>query len=236
MSNNYVDNLSLVPRISKSQFDHAAECFLMDTCKEALERPMPVPIVEIARKKLGLRVLTDYHLSEDLSILGMCCFTTGVVDVYDKEEDEFREMVVRRGTILIDPDTYFLRNLGCFDNTLSHECVHWHDHRFYHFAQAGVNQGTAIACRCPVESKDESTQQTWTDEDWMEWQANGIAPRILMPKKTFPQQIENIKRDIVSVEGLHHLADKAIIKRAADFFRVSLQSATIRVEELGITL
>ena len=70
----------------------------------------------------------------------------------------------------------------------------------------------------------------------MEWQANGIAPRILMPKETFPQQIENIKRDIVSVEGLHHLADKAIIKRAADFFRVSLQSATIRVEELGITL
>ena len=55
MSNNYVDNLSLVPRISKSQFDHAAECFLRDTCKEALERPMPVPIMEIARKKLGLR-------------------------------------------------------------------------------------------------------------------------------------------------------------------------------------
>lgn len=110
MSNNYVDKLSLVPRISKSQFDHAAECFLRDTCKEALEHPMPVPIMEIARKKLGLRVLTDYHLSEDLSILGMCCFTTGVVDVYDKEEDEFREMVVRRGTILIDPDTYFLRS------------------------------------------------------------------------------------------------------------------------------
>lgn len=236
MPSNYVDTISLIPHISKEQFDAAAERFLQDTCKEALVRPMPVPIMQIARTVLKLRVLTEYRLSEDFSILGMCCFTNGVVDVYDKDEDEFRELQVRAGTILIDPDTYFMRNLGCFDNTLSHECVHWHDHRLYHFAMAAKEKEMSVACRCPVEQKAELTQSTWTDEDWMEWQANGIAPRILMPKKTFPKQIEIIKRDIVKVDGLHHLADKAIIRCAADFFKVSVQSATIRVEELGLTL
>ena len=236
MPSNYIDNLSLVPHIKKEHLDDVAKVFLIDTCREALEHPMPIPIMQIARKELKLRVLTDYRLSENMSILGMCCFTNGVVDIYDKDEDEFREMVVRAGTILIDPDTYFMRNLGCFDNTLAHECVHWHDHRFYHFAMAAKEKAMAVACRCPVEQKSEDTQNTWTDEDWMEWQASSLAPRILMPKQTFPQQIDVIKRDIVRVEGLHHLADRAIIKRAADFFKVSVQSATIRVEELGITL
>lgn len=38
--------------------------------------------------------------------------------------------------------------------------------------------------RFPTVPKSESTQTEWTDEDWMEWQANNVAPRILMPIET----------------------------------------------------
>lgn len=236
MPSNYVDSISLVPRISKAQFDDVATEFLTEYCPEALEKPMAVPIMTIAKKKMGLTVITDCRLSEDLSILGMTCFTSGVVDIYDKEEDEFKEKIVRRGTVFIDPDTYWERTLGCFTNTAAHESLHWYKHRYYHFAQSVEKPGMAIACRCPTQPKDESTQEQWDDEDWMEWQATGIAPRILMPKQTFSSKVEAIKQETVSVEGLHYLAVKAIIKRAADFFKVSQQSAAIRIEELGISL
>ena len=228
MPSNYVESLTLVPHISKAQFDDVATDFLKENWPEALEKPIAVPIMKIAKEKLGL--------TEDLSILGMTCFTSGKVDIYDKEEDEFREMVVRRGTVFIDPDTYWERTLGCFTNTVSHECLHWYKHRNYHFAQSVDKLGMAIACRCPTKQKDESTQEQWDDEDWMEWQATGIAPRILMPKQTFPGKVEAIKRETISVEGLHYLSAKTIIKRVADHFAVSQQSAAIRIEELGLSL
>ena len=65
-----VDETPLVPVIHKSEFDDVAAEFLTAYCPEALETPMPVPIMKIARKKLGLIVCTKYRLSEDFSILG----------------------------------------------------------------------------------------------------------------------------------------------------------------------
>ena len=49
-----VDETPLVPVIHKSEFDDVAAKFLTAYCPEALETPMPVPIMNIARKKLGL--------------------------------------------------------------------------------------------------------------------------------------------------------------------------------------
>ena len=99
-----VDETPLVPVIHKSEFDDVAAKFLTAYCPEALETPMPVPIMNIARKKLGLIVCTKYRLSEDFSILGQMCFSSGYVDVYLKDTDEYIQLTVRRGTMFIDPD------------------------------------------------------------------------------------------------------------------------------------
>lgn len=47
---NIVDETPLVPVIHKSKFDDIAAKFLTAYCPEALETPMPVPIMNIARK------------------------------------------------------------------------------------------------------------------------------------------------------------------------------------------
>ena len=49
MGNNYIEQKSLVPVISKAKFDDVAAEFLGDYYPEALARPMPVPIVDIAK-------------------------------------------------------------------------------------------------------------------------------------------------------------------------------------------
>jgi hypothetical protein len=224
-----------VPHISKTSFDDKATEFLKKYYPEALVTPMPVPIEDIAKKKIGLMIIEE-RLTEDLSILGQMCFTKGLAEIYDKENDEYREILVRGGTMIIDPDTLIERNLGCKRNTVSHECVHWTEHRNYHLMAAVKNSKTSRACRCPAEQKSDQFTEQWDDEDWMEWQANGIAPRILMPHETvgsmFNRLVESSAKQPFIKAGLIP-ARTWIIEQIAGFYQVSKQSAQIRLCELG---
>ena len=60
---NFIERKSLVPVIPKKKFDDVATEFLTKYCPEALEKPMPVPIIDIAKKKMGLRIVPDFRLS-----------------------------------------------------------------------------------------------------------------------------------------------------------------------------
>lgn len=104
------NNLSIyVPHISKTNFNAEASAILRETFPDALVKPMAVPIEKIATEKLGLKIL-EVRLTEDLSILGQMCFTKGRVEIYDKKKDEYREIIVDAGTIIIDPDMMLYHN------------------------------------------------------------------------------------------------------------------------------
>ena len=104
---------SNAPRICREDFDKEAIAFLEKYYPEALQQPMAVPILEVARNRMGLRVVKK-RLTEDLSILGQMCFTNGIEEIYIKETDEYKEVKVRCGTMIIDPDTIAERNEGYF--------------------------------------------------------------------------------------------------------------------------
>jgi hypothetical protein len=225
---------SLVPVMRKDDFDEEASTFLKNYCPEVLGIPMAVPVEEIAKKCMGLEVL-KHRLSEDLSIFGQMCFSVGKAEIYDKNEEEFREIEVKPGTMIIDPDTFYLRTVGCLNNTIAHECTHWEHHKYYHFVRDMLDGNNKMACRCPVDEKDEKKNQSWSDEDWMEWQANGIAPRILMPRETFIRKAN----ELLQIRKKHCSPDnprliKWIIGDISDFYKVSKQSAEIRLKELGL--
>ena len=237
---------NLVPIIKKEEYDAIATDFLSRFCEEALETPMPVPITAIAEKKMGLIILSR-RLTEDFSVFGQMCFTRGRAQIYDKAEEEYREIIVSKGTMIIDPDTYELRNEGCMNNTIAHESVHWDLHRNHHFMKSLVDDGNrlCVAHRCPIEQKKESPQKVMSDEDWMELQANGIAPRILMPIQTvgivFEQFMKEKKLRIFAgnksspqIELFdQQLKIELVIDHIAEFYNVSRQSARIRLQELG---
>ncbi|GHV42209.1 hypothetical protein FACS1894187_24320 [Synergistales bacterium] len=136
--------------------------------------------------------------------------------------------------MIIDPDTFYQRNLGCLNNTIAHECVHWERHRCYHFVLGILDGATTIACRCPVEGQDELKHRDWTDEQWMEWQANAIAPRILLPREPFIAKADELSKSAKRLRFLNNreLVDW-IVKELASFFRVSKISAGIRIKEVG---
>ena len=162
-----MNNLSMyVPHIWKSELDSEATAFLSKYFPDAIKTPMCVPIEKIATEIMHLKVV-EHHLSEDLSILGQMCFTDGMAEIYDPVNDEYREIFVKAGTMIIDPDTYAKRNLGSKRNTMAHESYHWFRHRRYHLMAAQLDNETRPVYRCPTVPKSESIQTEWTDEDWM---------------------------------------------------------------------
>ena len=131
--------------------------------------------------------------------------------------------------MLIDPDTLFERNIGCLNNTIAHECVHWYKHRNYHMYSKGA--GIDYVYQNYNYNFDESNQQKWSDNDWMEWQATGIAPKILMPIQTFDTVVNNI----IDLSKNKNLSLWTVAEKVADFYKVSKTSAKIRIKELGLS-
>ncbi len=229
---------SNVPHISRADFDNEAVEFLEAYYPEALVRPIAVPILHVARHCMGLRVV-EKRLTEDFSILGQMCFTSGLAEIYDKDDDSYRMVKARYGTMIIDPDTIEKRNEGCKNNTIAHEAFHWHKHRDYHIAVSVVDTTKAVHIRSSYEESDESNKANWTDEDWMEWQAKGIAPRILMP----PEPFNIMVKEFIGEYSTNSVAQRKwsslhawVVYRLANFFKVSKQSAEIRLNETGYRL
>ena len=224
---------NIVPILYKKDLEAEATAFLEQYCPEALETPMAVPIAEIA-ESMGLDVIEGHRITNDFSIFGEIYFSPGKAEVYDLFQCTMQEIEVRRGTILIDAYTYWERNLGCVKNTIAHEVYHWYKHRMYAAIRYILYGKDYVACRCPSNMAYPGKDDEWTDEQRMEWQANSMAPRILMPIKTFRMKVEELyekydyRKSPIKLVVLTMVADEL-----AKFYGVSRQSVLIRMMETG---
>lgn len=109
----------LVPYMYTKDLDAHAESFLNKYCPRALEKPIPLPINEI----LMAMGLTLYKAPLPDGIFGRTYFASADVEVYNRTNGVV-EAKIEGGTILVDPDVSFMRNIGSLNNTIIHECVH----------------------------------------------------------------------------------------------------------------
>ncbi|MGI6748368.1 MAG: ImmA/IrrE family metallo-endopeptidase [Anaerovoracaceae bacterium] len=226
------DKVTLVPtNVNRDNYDEVAADFLTHYgCAQYLSTPMPVPIFDIARKRMGLTVYTDQQLSENCDVLGTIAFFDGDVEVYDSGTKSNISFAVKKGTVLID---CCIGYEGRKNNTMAHECVHWHIHRHYFGNLRRKTEDSDIAFRCPVRitDNDDSTR----DEERMEKQARGIAPRILMPKESTKKKLTEIFASrVIPGDGQERIAVlTGIVDELAGFFHVSKISAKYRMVDLG---
>ena len=226
------DKATLVPtNVYRDSFDKVAADFLTHYgCAQYLTTPMPVPIFDIARKRVGLTVRTSQQLSENGDVLGTIAFFDGDVEVFDPGTKSYIAYAVKRATVLIDCT---IDNEGRANNTMAHECIHWHIHRHYFDLLHKKFDSADIAFRCParISDGDEATQ----DEERMEKQARGVAPRILMPKVATKKKLQ----EIFEMHAYRDTMDNRfgvftkIVDELAAFFHVSKQSAKYRMVDLG---
>ncbi|ESV55762.1 hypothetical protein SAG0136_11320 [Streptococcus agalactiae LMG 14747] len=117
------------------------------------------------------------------------------------------------------------------DNSIFGEIVHWILHRNYQECRMliGGDAGTSfVDSVCEVNVK-------WADADWMEWHANGIAPRLLMPRKTTKEKVNELftEYSLKYPENAKTNMFEQVIDDIADFFQVSRFAAKIRLQQLG---
>ena len=226
-------NQNLLPDLSgmddaahKECLEKEAEQFLMQYCREALEQPQVVPIRQIAEEKMGINLIVDKSLSDDLSVFGATVFVDSDVDVLT--DGELEQLHCKAGTVLLDPDVLMMRNMGSYNFTLAHEVYHWYAHRAYMLLRmANAGQGHA--------KQDSAVQQCYvynngssrTPAALAEIQADAVAARILMPRRAVVKQYKELQEKYGTAEEMM-VADLAI------FFEVSKQAMSIRLEELGI--
>ena len=235
--NRYRDNKEthlseyLVPIISKDKLDDAAEKFLKKYYPEALTKPMVVSAREIA-KRMGLNI-QEVHITKYCSIFGQMVFTDCELQYYDSDTRTYKPLPVKRGTILVDPNVFFMRSVGSMNNTIIHECVHWDLHKkFFELEKLYNKDARSITCQVQEGIRPERNR---TPLDWMEWHANHLAPRILMPARQTLQKIEELIEKNKRVLQTDNTADimESVVYELSEFFEVSRISAKIRMIDLG---
>jgi len=221
---------SLVPIIYREQLESVATDFIRRYYPEALKTPMAIE-PQVLAEKMGLRVEMR-EITKDLCVFGKIFFQDCEAEFYDKDIDEMVKTHVDAKTIFVDPKAYFLYNLGSVNNTIVHECVHWDLHRkAFELERLYNSSATRIKCQVIGGIKDNNKDAT----DWMEWQANALAPRIQMPISTFKKKafeyIKQYKKEIDTDELIDVM--EPVIDSLATFFGVSRLAAKIRMIDVG---
>lgn len=117
--------------------------------------------------------------------------------------------------------------------TIVHECVHWDQHRkAFELERLYNRDSTQIKCLVIGGSKGSSDR---TAADWMEWQANSLAPRIQMPIGSFKIKAAEYVRKFQREMKATHIVDvmEAVIDALATFFIASRHVTKMRMADAG---
>ncbi|EPU24826.1 XRE family transcriptional regulator, partial [Streptococcus agalactiae LMG 14838] len=206
-----------------------AEKFLRKYYPQALTQPTPVPVETIV-SEMGLSIHQE-KLTIDNSVFGKMVFKDTDVEVI--EDEQLISKHFNKGSILVDKDVVFKRNVGSYNNTVIHECVHWELHKVFHEVKMVLDKDHSQVSSWTEENLADSSM--WTSLDWMEWQANGIAPRILMPKVQTRIKIRELFQTLTLVNPDISRSElvQEVVDNLATFFEVSRQAAKIRMIDLG---
>ena len=221
----------LVPYMYEDDVEKHAEDFLKRHYPKALLQPMPLPVEEIA-ESMGMKI---YYRDLGDNVFGKTYFGSEEVEVQKSFVDkELTTITTQPGTMLINPDMYFCYNVGTMNNTIIHECVHWDRHQ-RPFELQKLLMGESKSISCEIVKTYDGMPKNASALKWMEWQANQLAPRILLPAKTtkakMKELINKYSKECPNCRKAEQL-EKAVYDLAA-FFQVSVIAAKIRLIELG---
>ena len=227
-----------VPILSKQEIEGISERFISEFCPEALEKPQPVDVDKFVEGSLGM-TLDFQYLSSDGRYLGMTVFNdTDKVIIFDAENKQADYLHANARTVIIDNRLLAENQRHRYRYTMGHEAGHDIFHSaFYYFDPAQISlfdgmpefeKTPMVQCRLNSFEKLSQTGNTkqWSDDDWMEWQANYFSSAFLMPRPAMMKLAEYCKKK--------HMTESGIISKVSEVFDVSAQSATYRCRELNI--
>lgn len=223
-----------VPVLSKNDIDIIGEQFVADFCPAALKTPMAIDIDGFAQSYLGLT--QDFqHLSHNGVYLGMMIFNdTNKIPIYDPSTKRAEYVSAKARTVIIDNGLLDDSQERRYRFTMGHEAAHDIFHSGYYGYDPnqttlfGTESTPMVQCRIDTSKLASKRKTLWTDNDWMEWQANRLASAILMPASMVRLLIANYPEELTAFRAACWVMD------VFHTFNVSIQAAEIRLRELGL--
>ena len=240
-------SLSQIPYATYEMLDQYAEAVILDAMPMNLAEPTILDVGWFVEFYLHLQI--EYkRISSDRKVMAMTAFDTGIVQVYDDMGIKPVPLVVRKGTIIIDPVLMQKRNLARCRFTFMHEGSHWLLHRPAFsagnpFGTPGVFENQYLAAKEGRIDYSRS-QKERNDSERIERQADFLASALLMPKSTLRMAFRDFfmyygERPRALVWGKSQTDDSlaALLPGyIAGRFGVSKRAALIRLEKLGAIL
>lgn len=176
---------------------------------------------------LGLN-LEYHHLSLDGSVLGLTTpFSAVEYKVFDYADEE-SYCVLDGKTILIERDLNTdISQVGRCNFTKSHEAGHQILKMLFPNDYGDSNKKIHFYLSQPPRSKK---------IDWLEWQANGIASVVLMPRDIVKRAmfLFNLGEKISMINKVYATREYEQFSAMADFLGVSKTALSIRLNQLGL--
>ncbi len=219
------------PILSIQEINSIAEGYINDFCTDLLVKPQPLNVDSFIESYLGLTL--DYqYLSNDGRYLGMTVFNdTSGVKIYNPEKNSDEYYTASAGTVIIDTTLTSDNQLNRYRYTAGHESGHWLLHRGYYYYdpnQLTFFELTSPYIKCRATSLDIYFGDThnWSDERWMEWQADKFSSCLLMPRAAVIVLMKNNES--------YGFDEEEIVLLTSETFKVSREAAYYRLKDLGI--
>lgn len=222
----------LIPIIAKKEYDNYATELLKLYYPEAFSENYVGPInIRLIADRMGIAI-KERSISPNGTIFGQAVFSGTTINLFDSKTEAFQIVNVRGNTMIVDTEATANFSLGSKYFTIAHELVHFYLHRkAFRFAQLINKDFAFMQCQVDGGLKGESRDAR---SNWMEIQANGIAPCILMPKHLVLHRVETLMAYYESNELSKYDYAERLINDIANMFEVSIYSAKKRLLELGI--
>lgn len=225
-----------VPFMSKNQYDEYAneilEKFYFKDIPEANSTPLAIN-ADLLASNMGLTIINT-SITKDRSIFGQIFFDDAEVDLYNHEKIGYEKKLIKKDTMLVDDKAAYLRSFGSRNQTIAHECIHSYYHRkTFLFAQMINSDLQYIQCRVNGAMRSNGNLTTL---DWMEIQANALAPCILMPKESFVAYAKVLFDDYSPRGGVGTYTINEIVDELASTYQVTIYAARKRLIDLGFEL
>ena len=222
------------PILSRDEIDAIAERMLMEYNPRLLSEPQALDVDDFAQNYLCAHQSYEY-LSHCGIYLGMTVFNdTNRVPIYDPDTKRAEFISVKANTIIIDSSLLEKEQEAIYRFTMGHECGHLglgHRECFGpRQTKASANEAPIVRCRMNGGGRDPDTRY-WSDEDWMEWQADTFASCLLMPKKAV-YKLWQMLREGYTYPG--YIGIRSLSFALPKVFNVSDWAASIRYKQLGI--
>lgn len=235
----------LVPAIYSDQLEDEADNFCQLYCKGALYDGYRTPLEYI----LNVWGVEYYEASLPKNVFGRMYFKSSMEEVYEytpyiiqringKREKHLIKKKIKAGTILVNVENHFMNDVGSVLNTIAHEIIHWEKHRkFFEILSLLNEEEDSLSCAVDPEMTSSNLEGAEKAIWWAEWQANVLAPRILMPRLMF---LDLFKQIYEEQSQIPYFQNGDIIERTIEklglCFGVSKYAAKIRAIQLGIDI